>query len=107
MKSFVEASRALAARALTEPEGPATDEARLRWAWRETTGRLPKRDEVVALAGLLSKHREHYAAEPEAAEKLLSVGVAPRPEGVPTTELAAWTSVGRTLINLSETITRD
>ena len=105
--SFVEASRALAARALTEPEKSATDDARLRWAWREATGRQPKSDEVAALVDLLGKHREHYVAEPQAAEELVSVGVAPRPEGVPTEELAAWTSVGRTLINLSETITRD
>ncbi len=105
--SFVEASRALAARALTEPAKSANDDARLRWAWREATGRQPHRDEVAALADLLAKHRDHYAAEPQAAEELLAVGVAPRPEGVATAELAAWTSVGRTLINLSETITRD
>lgn len=105
--SFVEASRGLAARALTEPDKAATDEARLRWAWREATGRQGKGDEIAALLDLLTKHRSHYAAKPQAADELLSVGVAPRPEGVPTEELAAWTSVGRTLINLSETITRD
>lgn len=105
--SFVEASRALAARALTEPDDSADDETRLRWAWREATGRHPRRDEVAELVELLARHRDHYAAEPQAAEELLAVGQAPRPEGVPAAELAAWTSVGRTLINLSETITRD
>ncbi|TWT97831.1 Planctomycete cytochrome C [Botrimarina colliarenosi] len=104
---FVEASRSLAARALSELADDASDGARLRWAWREATGRRAHEDEIDALTNLLARHRDHYAAEPEAAEQLVAVGQTPRPDGVDAAELAAWTSVGRTLLNLSETITRD
>ena len=41
-----------------------------------------------------------------AAEALLKVGLTPAPAVLEPTELAAWTSVARVLLNLHETITR-
>ena len=47
-----------------------------------------------------------FQAKPEAAKELELVGYAAAPEKVDAVELAAWTSVGRTLLNLHETIVR-
>ena len=44
--------------------------------------------------------------QPDEADKLLQVGLAPVPEDVDRVELAAWTSVCRVVLNLHETITR-
>lgn len=104
--TFVEAARAFAARVLGEgPRGE--DDARLRWAFRTATSRSPSPAELDVLAQLLAKHRAELRDDPASAEALLGVGIAPTPEGVEPTELAAWTSVARTLLCLSETLTRN
>jgi hypothetical protein len=103
--SFVEAARALAALVLAQDA--ASDEQRLRWAWRQVLGREALSGEVERLQDLLQKHRTEYAADQQAAEALVSVGISPRPENVDVAELAAWTSVSRALLNLNETITRN
>lgn len=103
--SFVEAARALAVRIIRE--GGATEDARLRWAWRVTLSRAPTEREAAALARLYRQNRAFYAKDSAAARELLSVGLAPRPADVDAAELAAWTSVARALFNLSEVITRE
>jgi hypothetical protein len=45
-----------------------------------------------------------FAAAPAQAAKLVSAGVAPRDAGVSDPELAAWTVIASTLLNLDETI---
>jgi hypothetical protein len=102
--TFVEAARVLAARALRE--GGATEEGRIRWAWRVVLSRAPADREVAALAGLYRRTREQYTAEPAAASELLQVGLAPVPPDLDPVAVAAWTAVTRALLNLSETITR-
>ncbi|MBX9624324.1 MAG: DUF1553 domain-containing protein [Gemmataceae bacterium] len=101
---FVEAAKAFAAKVLAE--GGADDAARVGWAFRRATGRDPKPAEAEVLLGLLAKHRKEYAADPEAAKKLLAVGDMSPPKDVPAAELAAWASVCRVVLNLHETITR-
>jgi hypothetical protein len=103
--SFVEAARALAGKILAN--APRGDERRIRWAWRLVLSRDAKSDEVQLLTRLLANHRAEFAADPEAAEALISVGISPRPAGSRLAELAAWTSVARALLNLNEAITRN
>ncbi|MCC6491874.1 MAG: PSD1 domain-containing protein [Pirellulales bacterium] len=103
--SFVEAARALAARTLAD--GGASDGDRLRWAWRAATGRQGASEEIALLGSLLEQHRAHYAAHAGAAAELISVGISPRNDSIDAAELAAWTSVARTLLNLNETIFRN
>jgi len=69
--------------------------------------RPPQDRDADELGALLNKLRSHYAEDREAAESLLKVGLAPRPEGVEPGELAAWTNVARVILNLHETITRN
>jgi hypothetical protein len=103
--TFVEAARALAGETLTKT--PSGDERRIRWAWRQVLGREAKSEEVAVLSELLQKHRTEFAADREAADALVAVGISAQPNGVEPAELAAWTSVCRVLFNLSETITRN
>ena len=102
--SYVEASRTLAARILTECGG--TAEERVAWAWRTVLQRLPRVEEMETVLPLLRRHLEEYKANPAAAEQLLRTGQAAVPSGVDKAELAAWTHLARVLLNLHETITR-
>ena len=103
--SFVEAARVFAGRVLRE--GGDTDADRIRWAWREVLSRTPNDREAAVVAKLYRQNLTHYQADPRAAEELLGVGLAPRPEEMSAPELAAWTAVARALLNLNETITRN
>jgi hypothetical protein len=102
---YVEAARALAERALRE--GSSSNDERLNWLYRRVLTRLPKSEERAVLIGLLDKHRAEYSADRAAAEKLIATGLAPIAKDLDAAELAAWTSVTRTLLNLHETITRN
>jgi hypothetical protein len=103
--TYVEASRALAARLLRE--GGSDPGSRLDRACRLMLGRTPRPAEREILLELALKHDEQYRSDPAAARELLGVGEAPVPRGVDPAELAAWTSVSRVLLNLHETITRN
>lgn len=102
--TFVEAARVLAADALAI-EANDFDE-RLAWMTRRTLTRLPRPDELTLLGQLYQSDLKRYQDDPEAANKLLSVGMSSIPDGIDRIELAAWTSVARALLNLHESITR-
>lgn len=102
--SYVEASRAFAARILKECQGSTSE--RIAWAWRQCLQRSPRSEEVQTVETLLVGHLEIYRKNPEAAAALLKVGASPAPADLDAAELAAWTHVARVLLNLHETITR-
>ena len=104
--SYVEAARALAARVLRESKANSDDE-RIAWAWQLVLGRPPSAEEAAELERLLDEQRTEYAADRQAADELTSVGISSRPKKIGVAELAAWTTVSRVLLNLSETITRE
>jgi len=102
--SYVEAARTFAVRILREA---GTDEtARLDWAWRQALGRSPRAEELVAVRALLTKHRAEFQANVASAQAYLKIGANPAPTEMDPAELAAWTDIARTLLNLHETITR-
>ncbi len=103
--TYVEAARALGERVLKE--GGTTTEARLNWLSRQVLSRPAKPVEIQVLSGLLEKHRQEYQAEAEAAAGLVAVGAKPALADLSRVDLAAWTSVTRTLLNLHETVTRN
>jgi hypothetical protein len=102
--SYVEMARALAARALAQASDD--DQARIAWTWRTITGRDAQQDEIEIVEALLKKHRRHYAEDHEAAKSLTTVGMTAPDDKDIVAEVAAWTSVCRAMLNLSETITR-
>ncbi len=102
--TYVEAARAFAARILRKCSGDAA--SRVAWAFRQALGREPRADEAATIGALLAKHSAIYGADPEAAATILKTGLAPLPKDANPSELAAWTSVARVILNLHETITR-
>jgi mono/diheme cytochrome c family protein len=103
--TYVEASRVFAERVLKK--GGNDTAARIDFAFREALQRKATTQELKILAGLLEEHLQHYRANPKEADALLKVGERPVAADLPHTELAAWTSVTRTILNLHETITRN
>jgi hypothetical protein len=98
---FFEASRGFALRILKEA-APGVKE-RLRHAFLIALSRFPIEQEAAAFASLLSSLSKRYKAAPEAAAR-----VHPGAAGVPAgAELAAWTILSSTLLNLDEAITRE
>jgi len=79
---FMEAAKALAARALTE--GGATDGMKLTYAFRRTVARKPTEKESATLLAFLAKQKQRF----------------PDP-------VQAWTALSRVLLNLDETITKE
>ncbi len=77
--SFVEASRVLAAHAI---EAESDESARLQWMWRRVLSRDATSEELALLKRLVDQDRTEYAADPKSADELLTVGLAPVPEGV-------------------------
>ena len=53
-----------------------------------------------------SRRLTHFKSKPEEALKLLEVGVSPVAKGMDQAELAAFATVARILLNLSEFITK-
>jgi len=103
--TYVEAARVLAERVVREGGGDAA--ARVGWAFRRALSRDVKPEERALLLALYEKHHAEYAADKDAALKLVSTGQYPAPKDIDAAELAAWTSVARVILNLDETITRN
>jgi len=102
--TYVEASRKLAERMLTQ--GGKTTEQRLAFAFRLATARQPQGREVDVLKKVLQRQQQVFQQNGEAAKELLGVGDAPRNDKLDTAELAAWTMVASTILNLDETLTK-
>ncbi len=103
--SYVEAARAFAENILRS--GGSTTRDRLNWAFHRAVSRPIKPAEAEVLERLLQSHLDEYKSEATAVNELLSVGAKPAPADLDKLELATWTSVARTILNLHETITRN
>ncbi|GEP42812.1 PSD1 and planctomycete cytochrome C domain-containing protein [Brevifollis gellanilyticus] len=99
--TFVEAARSLAASLPAE----GNDDTRINALYLRALARLPKPQEKDSLLTFLASQRETFKTTPEEAAKLLKTGLQP-PAAHADTELAAWASVCRVVLNLHETITR-
>lgn len=102
--TYVEAARVLAGRALLE--GPADTGARVRWMFREATARRPSEAETRVLVELFQRRLAQYRKQPAEATKLIAIG-ASKPPRAEASELAAWTTVASTILNLDETVTKE
>ncbi|MBM4067946.1 MAG: DUF1553 domain-containing protein [Planctomycetes bacterium] len=102
-QTFTEAARALGVRTLNTPAG---DDARLQRLWRTVLVRPAQAPELDLLKGLLHRQRARFAADLKAAQHLLAVGAARINTRHDPRELAAWTVVAHTLLNLDEAITK-
>ncbi|MBL9093104.1 MAG: DUF1553 domain-containing protein [Planctomycetaceae bacterium] len=100
--TFVEAARELARSALASA---GDDAARLSGLGRRVLLRELEADEAQLLAGLLARSRERFAADPAGAAELPAAGDGKHGER-DACELAAWTVVAHTLLNLDEVVTK-
>jgi hypothetical protein len=103
--TYVEAARALATRTLKQAGVDSAD--RVRYAFRLATARAPDSFEVSVLGKQAQQELTHYRQDPEAAQKLIRVGESPVDTQLNPSELAAWTMVANTILNMDETITKE
>jgi hypothetical protein len=102
--TYVEAARVLAQRAVAQPGND--PQARVRFLFREATGRAPSAAEARVLVELAQRRIAAYRKDPESAAKLVAIG-ASTPAKLEASELAGWTMVASTILNLDETITKE
>lgn len=103
--TYVESARLLAERIL-RGEG-LLSETRIRRAVRTVLAREASQGEVEVLLRGLSRMRRSFEADPDAALQLVSVGESKPDLSLGTINLAAYTTMACTLLNLDETITKE
>jgi hypothetical protein len=97
---FVEAARVLAEKAL---EAAAADEGRIDFLARRILARPFTADELAIVKTSLAALSTWYAAHPEDAGKLVSVGES-KPKTTDMAQLASWTMLVNELMNLDEAL---
>jgi hypothetical protein len=102
--TYVEAARAFAERVLRE--GGANEKSRIEYAFRLATARKPSGKEQDVLRSLLTRQLASFRADRAAAAKLVAVGESPRDKSLDVADVAAWTMVTSTILNLDETISK-
>ena len=103
--TFVEAARVFGEKILTE--GGSTFDERLDFAFRCTVSREPDAREREIASMLFTESQTSYKADREGAAQLAGVGLATEAADTDPVTLAAWTTVARALLNMSETVTRN
>ena len=101
---WVEAARALAQRVIEE--GGKQPQQRIQLMSDILLAHDPPASMAAVLENSLAQMKQHYAADPKAAQELVSVGEKKRDASIPAAELAAWTMVASEMLNLDETITK-
>ena len=101
--TYVEAARKLAERVML---ADADEGRRVVHAFRLATGRVPKEGERQVLIRLYREQLAAFRANSGGVDGLLKVGESPVAKGMDPVELAAWTVVASTILNLDETITK-
>ena len=103
--TYVEAARLLAQRMMQE--GGTALESRIRHGFRLATGREPRRAELGVLVNGWRRMQVSFRADHPAAKSLLTVGETSANSTLDPVELAAYSTVASTLLNLDETITKE
>jgi len=103
--TYVEAARALAQRMMLE--GGASPEGRIALGFRLVAARSPRPSELEVLTTSFRHMLADFHGDPTAADELLRIGESVSDPALDHGELAAYTTVASTLLNLDETITKD
>jgi hypothetical protein len=103
--TYVEASRVLAEKTLSQ--AGRDPEKRIDFAFRLATDRKPQPQERAVLLTLAREELAEYRRDKASAMKLIGVGEAKRNPKLDPAELAAWTTVTSTILNMDETITKE
>jgi hypothetical protein len=103
-QDYADAALGIAARLLREEPD---HHQRLALAFRVVLGRDPTPAEAKLLVAAFEQHRAHYTAQRDEAQRRIAASPQVATAGLPAEELAAWTAVCSTLLNLDETITKE
>ncbi len=103
--TYVEAARFLAARMIAE--GGTAPVARIQYAFRLATGRIPDSQETAVLVEAANEALADFRQHRDEAAALLTVGASKSKQSPDPQELAAWTTVASMILNLDETITKE
>ena len=82
-------------------------EKRIDFAFRLATDRKPQPQELAVLLTLEREELAEYRRDKASAMKLIGVGETKRNPKMDPAELAAWTTVTSTILNMDETITKE
>ena len=104
--TFVEAARALAIRAMERRPGASPGEV-VGEMVELTLLRPAEPRELAVLEAAYEREKSWYADHEADAAAYLSIGQMPVPEGMDRAHLAALASVGLTILNLDETLTKE
>ncbi|MFT5633129.1 MAG: hypothetical protein ACI9SQ_000842 [Rubritalea sp.] len=101
--TFTEAARVLATKLIKQSKKDLIQRAMMACLSRNATA-----EEFKILTKLHQEELTRFTADPVAATKFISIGASPAPAAseIPSAELAAATSITRTILNLHEAITR-
>jgi len=99
---YVESARVLAEQILRH--GGSTTEARTDYAFRRVTSQQPSADALTRLVALHDAEHARFVAQRDAAVSLLRTGEHPYAEDLDTADLAAWTVVSSTIMNLDAAV---
>ncbi len=103
--TYVEAARFLAQRMMRH--GGDKPETRIRLGFQLATGREPQKEELRVLVKGLLRMEASFRNDRSGAESLLTVGETKADTAIDPVQLAAYTTVASTLLNLDETITKE
>jgi hypothetical protein len=103
--TYVEAARALAQRVIKDAGNDPVK--RINLAFNLVTARKPQPGELNILLQLAKQQQEDYRRKKGLSQKLLAVGESKADPALNVTELAAWTTVASTILNLDEAITKE
>jgi hypothetical protein len=107
--AFFECAQALGKRITAEVPASGDDQLtvrhRMSYAFALCLNRIPESAEFSEMERLYAGELARYLSQPDAATA--AVGSGSLPPGSPAAEVAAWTVVGRVLLNLDEFITRE
>jgi len=100
---FVEAARKLGERILKS--GGSTDEARVKWSYREVLGKSPAPAQLAILLDLVNEQRGFFKSKPTDAAALLKVGESKSDPALDSVEAATFAALAQSLLNLDANIT--
>ncbi len=103
--TYVEASRFLAQRMIQE--GGETTKSQITHGFKLLLAREPSSHELEILNAAVERARIDFEKDADAASHLISVGEAKNSQSIDPTELATFTLLASTLLNLDETITKE
>ena len=101
--TYIEAARALA---LLMIAAGGDDEQRIHAGFRRSVARDAHADELPLIIELLKESRDRFQTTPALATELNKVGTIPSTPNLDPAEVAAWTIVASTLLNMDETISK-